>query len=124
MKKLPNLGCADVKLVFQRMFCAGCACRLSLCEYYDIYGRPIRCEYQVPPSPAFSLRHFLGLPGLDLLVEDDGGLLVESFDLFADHLRQDVQEGHPGLGGPWGQLGAQDLAQGIQQNGVHGLTRK
>ena len=38
LKKQPNLGYADVKLVFQRLHCAGSARRLSLCEYYDLCG--------------------------------------------------------------------------------------
>ena len=33
--KQPNLGYADVKLDFACMHPAGCACRVSLCDYYD-----------------------------------------------------------------------------------------
>ena len=34
--KQPNLGYADVKLDFACMHPAGCACRVSLCDYYDL----------------------------------------------------------------------------------------
>ena len=34
--KQPNLGYADVKLVFACMHPAGCGCRVSLCDYYDL----------------------------------------------------------------------------------------
>ena len=36
--KQPNLGYADVKLDFACMHPAGCACRVSLCDYYDLCG--------------------------------------------------------------------------------------
>ena len=36
--KQPNLGYADVKLDFTCMHPAGCACRVSLCDYYDLCG--------------------------------------------------------------------------------------
>ena len=36
--KQPNLGYADVKLNFASMHPAGCARRVSLCEYYDLCG--------------------------------------------------------------------------------------
>ena len=37
--KQPNLGCADVKLNFANMQPTGCACRVSLCDYYDLCGK-------------------------------------------------------------------------------------
>ena len=36
--KQPNLGYADVKLNFACMHPAGCASRVSLCDYYDLCG--------------------------------------------------------------------------------------
>ena len=38
MKKQPNLGYADVKLVFLGMLCTGWGRRFSQCEYYYLYG--------------------------------------------------------------------------------------
>ena len=37
--KQPNLGYADVKLDFACMHPAGSACRVSLCDYYDLCGK-------------------------------------------------------------------------------------
>ena len=36
--KQPNLGYADVKLNFACMHPAGCACRVSLSDYYNLCG--------------------------------------------------------------------------------------
>ena len=47
--KQPNLGYADVKLDFTCMHPAGCARRVSLCDYYDLCGTTIGYPNLMPP---------------------------------------------------------------------------
>ena len=72
MKKQHKLGYADVKMVFYRMHCAGCARRLSLCEYFDPYGQQGLYPHLNPPLfghlEVVAFRGQKG-PTLDLLVE-------------------------------------------------------
>ena len=72
MKKQHKLGYADVKMVFYRMHCAGCARRLSLCEYFDPYGQQGLYPHLNPPLLGhLEVVTFRGQkrPTLDLLVE-------------------------------------------------------
>ena len=51
--KEPNLGYADIKLDFACMHSAGCARRVSLCDYYDL------CAYN-PKSRSINLKRVHG----------------------------------------------------------------
>ena len=42
--KQPNLGHADDKLDFACMHPAGCALRVSLCDYYDLSANDSCCK--------------------------------------------------------------------------------
>ena len=47
--KQPNLGYADVKLVFACMHPAGCGRRISLCDYYNLCGCYQEGKYTILP---------------------------------------------------------------------------
>ena len=51
--KQPNLGYADVKLDFACMHPAGSACRVSLCDYYDLCGKGRFHGENSLPAPSF-----------------------------------------------------------------------
>ena len=52
--KQPNLGYVDVKLDFACMHPAGCAWRVSLCVFYDLFGLMAKF-FRLGFDPGFTL---------------------------------------------------------------------